>query len=341
MPYVLPAGSNPATTAVQLRLDTPRLFSLMTPFWYAPERPLPAGLDAALPATAPDPPDDSARWLKVGDERRPPLTDLASVPGVLWGLIASYGRHTLAVLVHDRLSAYADEGAEGERFVRQTAADEVFFQALRDPGRPDFRAPWFRSLVLWAGVSAARYWRFNRPGFVALAGATLGLWLAGWWLAQSIAGPAQPLAAAVLLVVSLVVLGVAGQVAIRVQRSGRTADRWISQALVALTIALLAAATFSSLPWPPVFGLALPGWAGLAALALFVAGSGVLAASPVRRDALLPLVVALAGPWVGLVAGVTVVVLYLLWIPDAFSPASCGPINTVEIPTNTVDGPRG
>ena len=169
MPYVLPAGSNPATTAVQLRLDTPRLFSLMTPFWYAPERPLPAGLDAALPATAPDPPDDSARWLKVGDERRPPLTDLASVPGVLWGLIASYGRHTLAVLVHDRLSAYADEGAEGERFVRQTAADEVFFQALRDPGRPDFRAPWFRSLVLWAGVSAARYWRFNRPGFVALA----------------------------------------------------------------------------------------------------------------------------------------------------------------------------
>ena len=83
MPYVLPAGSNPATTAVQLRLDTPRLFSLMTPFWYAPERPLPAGLDAALPATAPDPPDDSARWLKVGDERRPPLTDLASVPGVL------------------------------------------------------------------------------------------------------------------------------------------------------------------------------------------------------------------------------------------------------------------
>jgi len=28
MPYVLPAGSNPATTAVQLRLDTPRLFSL-------------------------------------------------------------------------------------------------------------------------------------------------------------------------------------------------------------------------------------------------------------------------------------------------------------------------
>ena len=137
MPYVLPAGSNPATTAVQLRLDTPRLFSLMTPFWYAPERPLPAGLDAALPATAPDPPDDSARWLKVGDERRPPLTDLASVPGVLWGLIASYGRHTLAVLVHDRLSAYADEGAEGERFVRQTAADEVFFQALRDPGRPE------------------------------------------------------------------------------------------------------------------------------------------------------------------------------------------------------------
>ena len=29
----------------------------------------------------------------------------------------------------------------------------------------------------------------------ALAGATLGLWLTGWWLAQSIAGPAQPLAA--------------------------------------------------------------------------------------------------------------------------------------------------
>lgn len=340
MPYVLPAGSSPATTAVQLRIDTPRLFGLITPFWYRPWRPLSATLAAGLPATPPDAPDAAALWVRVGDEHQPPQTDLGSIPRVLWGLIASYGRHTLAVIVHDRLCEYADQAPAGERFVRQAAADEVFHQALRDPDRPDFQAPWFRSLVLWAGVSVARYWRLGRPRFAALAGATLGLWLAGWWLAQSFAGPAQPLAAVVLLLVSAVVLGVAGQVALRAHRSGRAGDRTISRALVVLTVVLLAAALWSSLPWPALFGQPLPDWLGLTGAVVFVAGSAVFATSPVRRDALLPLIVAVAGPSVGLVAAATMAALYLLWIPDAFSPASCGPVNTVEGPTNQLDAPR-
>ena len=42
------------------------------------------------------------------------------------------------------------------------------------------------------------------------------------------------------------------------------------------------------------------------------------------------LTLALAGPPVGLVALNTVGVLYLMWLPDAFSTTAGGPVNTVN-----------
>lgn len=77
--------------------------------------------------------------------------------------------------------------------------------------------------------------------------------------------------------------------------------------------------------------MGVPGFAGLLGLLVFLAGSGYLARSPIHRDAVLPLMLALAGPPVGLL---TVGVLYLMWLPDACS-------TTTERPVNTVNGRSG
>lgn len=334
MPYTLPPGSDPTTTGVRLQVDTPPLFTLVTPFWYAPDRPLSPTLDAALPPTpphAPDGPDGSdggRRWLAIEAAG----TDLGSVPSVLWGMLASYGRHTLAVLVHDHLATFSNTTPAAQRFVARSAADEVFHRALRDPGRPDFQAPWFRALVLWAGVSLARYWQRNRTGFGVLVAAVVGAWLAGWWLVQTLPGPAQPVAAVVLLVAGLALLGVAGVAQVRLQSAGRSSDRWIVRALVVGAVLVLLAALWVSTPWSAPLGLGVPGWLAAAGSVVFVAGSVALAFSPVHRDVLLPLLTATVGPVVGMAGLITVVMRYLLWIPDAFSREPGGPTNTLNPP---------
>ncbi|MFT4295450.1 MAG: DUF1353 domain-containing protein [Micropruina sp.] len=357
MPYALPPGAGSGTTGVQLRVDTPRRFTVTTPFWYAPFRPLPPQLDALLPVPS-DPPDTGHRWLAIPGGQ----TDLASVPGVLWGLLASYGRHTLAVIVHDHVAGLADSAPPAERFDRASAADEVLYCALRDPQAGQFRAGWFRSLVLWTGVSVARYYRHRRAGFGALAAATVGGWTAGWWLAENTGGRSFPVAGWVLLLTGLLVLAVAGVFATRLNRLrpasvgltpahtvpapsrlqaaasflpggeqpiGRVSDSWVVRALAAAAILLLASAAWTSMPVGPLFGVGMPGLLAVLGLLAFLGGSGYLATSPVRRDAVLPLVLTIAAPTVGLVALVTVGVLYLLWLPDAFAGFDTGPVNTL------------
>ncbi|MFT4216978.1 MAG: DUF1353 domain-containing protein [Micropruina sp.] len=362
MPYALPDGAGPGTTGVQLRVDTPRRFTLTTPFWYAPFRPLPPQLDALLPSAeqrpAGQPADGEQHWLHIPSGS----TDLASVPGVLWGLVASYGRHTLAVLVHDHVASLADPAPEAERFDRSSAADEVFYAALRDPEAGQYRAPWFRSLVLWAGVSLTRYYRHRRAGFAALAAATVGAWLALGWLAENVGGRPFPLAAWIVLAMALVVLGVAGVLATRLSRLQphgvapdpayptalppraqdasflpegqapvvRASDIWVVRGLAIAAILLLIAAGWLALPLRPLFGVGVPGFLAFVGLVAFLAGSGYLSRSPIRRDGALPAVVALAGPPIGVVALITAVALYLLWLPDAFSTTGEGPLNSLD-----------
>ena len=55
-------------------------------------------------------------------------TDLASVPWFLWWLIASYGRHTAAAVVHDKLVVPTMQPAE------RAHADATFFHALEESG---------------------------------------------------------------------------------------------------------------------------------------------------------------------------------------------------------------
>jgi Protein of unknown function (DUF1353) len=118
------------------------------------------------------------------------LTDLASVPPMLWWLIASYGNHTRAALLHDAL--YVDEG---EPPVPRRTADRLFLTALREPGEP--KAGPFRHWLMWAAVSAFGTMRYRLGALfgahvLAVWGLTIGavVWALGdgivwiswtWW----------------------------------------------------------------------------------------------------------------------------------------------------------------
>ena len=73
-------------------------------------------------------------------------TDLASVPSFLWWLIASYGSHTRAALLHDAL--YVDKGQHEP--VPRATADRLFLTALREPGQ---KTGTIRHWLMWVGVS--------------------------------------------------------------------------------------------------------------------------------------------------------------------------------------------
>jgi hypothetical protein len=129
-------------------------------------------------------------------------TDLASVPSIFWWLIASYGNHTRAALLHDAL--YVDDGTPP---VPRRTADRLFLAALREsqdkPGR-------FRHWLMWAAVSAFGTMRY-RLGLLfavhvlAVWGLTIGAvawawgdaigWVAWTWWQVALA----PLAALVFL----------------------------------------------------------------------------------------------------------------------------------------------
>lgn len=85
------------------------------------------------------------------------VTDLASVPWLLWGLIAPYGRQLRPALLHDHQCVEARKRPPGERLSARRAADNLFRQALYDEG-----VPFLRRHLLWAGVSFGRYLAFRR-----------------------------------------------------------------------------------------------------------------------------------------------------------------------------------
>lgn len=122
-------------------------------------------------------------------------TDLASVPWVLWWLIASYGRHTGAAIVHDTLVVERMTRAERVR------ADTIFFHALEESGNN-----WLRHRLMWAAVSWGMTMRKSAPVLFVLFVAQLAVfWAAVLWVA--LGGAHRGGAAAVALV--LFALGLA------------------------------------------------------------------------------------------------------------------------------------
>lgn len=122
------------------------------------------------------------------------VTDLASVPSPLWGMIASYGRQSAPAILHDERSRVA--AALGDRraaLAQRREDDRVFRTALREQG-----VPRLRSRLMWAWVSADREREFGGAlgwlllGQVGLgvllevAAVVLGVVAGPWWLALAV-----------------------------------------------------------------------------------------------------------------------------------------------------------
>jgi hypothetical protein len=146
-------------------------------------------------------PDADSVYLVPGEDFDPPAqlasgqrvvvppetsgrTDLASVPSLFWWLIASYGNHTRASLLHDAL--YVDAG---EPPVPRRTADRLFLTALREPGPQKGGA--FRHWLMWAAVSAFGTMRRGLGlvfGLHLIAVWTLTIWGIVWAWGDGIAG---------------------------------------------------------------------------------------------------------------------------------------------------------
>jgi hypothetical protein len=201
----------------ELRQIAARKFLLLRSFCYRAPRNDPdegtvyivPGVDFAGPGPAPATRDAAELGERVPLERVvvPPdatgVTDLASVPPVFWWLVASYGNHTQAALLHDAL--YAEKG---EATIPRRTADRLLLSALRES--PDKGGP-FRHWLMWAAVSGFGTMRYRLGALFALhvvavwaltIGAVAWAWgdgLSWWWW--------QILAAVVVALVFLVVLG--------------------------------------------------------------------------------------------------------------------------------------
>jgi hypothetical protein len=90
--------------------------------------------------------DDPPRKAVIPPTDGGGATDLSSVPWWLWWLIASYGNHTRATLLHDALYV----GKREEAPVPRATADRLFLTALREPGQKEGA---FRHWLMWAAVS--------------------------------------------------------------------------------------------------------------------------------------------------------------------------------------------
>jgi hypothetical protein len=146
-----------------LRQDTADSFTLLESFCYlAPASDPSHGTVFIVPA-ADIPSDRDTRRYTIGyhDVVVPPNdaghTDLASVPWFMWWLVASYGNHTRAALLHDAL--IVDRRTEPP--VPRTTADRLFLNSLREA---DGKAGVFRHWLMWAAVSVfgtmrARLWQ--------------------------------------------------------------------------------------------------------------------------------------------------------------------------------------
>jgi Protein of unknown function (DUF1353) len=133
----------------KLRQELKNDFVLLESFCYeVPENDPDAGTiyvvpgeDAALP--------DGGTLQNGGKIVVPPhqggQTDLASVPWFMSWLVASYGNHTKAVLLHDAL--YVEKGVPP---VSRTVADRLLLTALREPR---LKAGVFRHWLMWSAVS--------------------------------------------------------------------------------------------------------------------------------------------------------------------------------------------
>jgi hypothetical protein len=185
-----------APARVILEQITARTFVLGSSMRFEPPFELGAEVpEAALTLT----PDD----LKEKGKDGAPLpgaratTDLASVPGPFRWFLSTYGVHTPAVLLHDRLI-----GSTALQGVSDTQADRLFRLMLEALG-----VPFLRRWLMWAAVAFGTRWRaggLQRAliaiwAILALGGMGTFVWalVDGQWIVAAIAAVA-PIPAAAL-----------------------------------------------------------------------------------------------------------------------------------------------
>lgn len=166
----------------RLSQEEPNLFLLLQSFYYRVPASDPDNGTVYVVAGSDAPPKlHPRRWDQGGETIVVPPnaggeTDLASVPWIASWLVASYGSHTLAVLLHDALVPAKGE----EEMVARAAADRLLLTALREPGQ---KKGAFRHWLMWAAVSVYGTMRrplFLRPFFFSLqALAVWGLLITG------------------------------------------------------------------------------------------------------------------------------------------------------------------
>lgn len=180
MPFVALAGSDPDPTtpmkSVQLEhLPSTRWLRVFArTLWRQIEGVaylLPDDVDYPSRLTRSSPP--RSQWVAPphGDDES---TDLASVPPWLWGVIASFGRHTMPALVHDRLCREADEAADTGR--RDEAA-RLRWEAdwMFRVGLTEQEVPWAQRWVMWAAVRLFGAASLEPTGKLAVGAALVGM----------------------------------------------------------------------------------------------------------------------------------------------------------------------
>lgn len=93
-------------------------------------------------------------------------TDLASVPPFLWGVVASYGAHSLPAILHDKLCNDAKNLPSDEALSSRKKADRIFRVALKES-----EVNLVRRWVLWTAVRTFGVLSHKRPIGLALLAA--------------------------------------------------------------------------------------------------------------------------------------------------------------------------
>jgi len=194
-------------------------FEVLTPFGYT-SRPA----DEQTPA--------GPVWRGESVEQRVPaglVTDLASVPMPLWGVIASYGRQTLPAVLHDAWTrALADSGGSAATLrAGRRDADRLFRSTLRESGTGPVRR-W----LMWSAVRIFGNLPLAVVFLLAVVAGVLAVGLAvaggdgtaGAWLVGALITTAAALA---VLLVLVAWAGIESGIESRPGRRGAERSRWV------------------------------------------------------------------------------------------------------------------
>lgn len=125
--------------------------------------------------------DDARRFTPT--EENP--TDMASIPPFMRWFENSYGKHTLAAIIHDELIV---DGPNTGALGSDTLADRFFRKMMQSAG-----VPWLKSWIMWAAVAMRSRWAAKGVtqlklivwGVLAIVGIAafvnaVGSWLFDW-----------------------------------------------------------------------------------------------------------------------------------------------------------------